>query len=187
MSQITRRKGDIEGSLKDVSLKSGKSLTTLLQGAEVIVLIDISSSMSTRVDMNKNRWEYAMEALASIQRAKGGKVAVCSFHSQAKWCFSGIIESPRGGTMVATALQHVQAFDGLGYKFILISDGEPMDRWAALEVAEQFKSHIDTVFIGSDYDGGKEFLDELARLTGGTSAGKVEPSMLGEAIKMLAN
>jgi hypothetical protein len=55
-----------------------------------------------------------------------------------------------------------------GYaKAVVISDGIPDDRFAAMEAARRFGGRIDVIFVGNPGEAGSMFLDELATATGG--------------------
>jgi Mg-chelatase subunit ChlD len=53
-------------------------------------------------------------------------------------------------------------------RFIVISDGEPDDEKEALKVAKTFKNRIDTIFVGREGAEGQDFLNRLAKASGGS-------------------
>ena len=91
-----------------------------------------------------------------------------------------------GDTDMVAALRAAKPADGLGIKIVLLSDGEPNDREATLAEARRFKTHIDTIYIGPERETrGREFLQELARKTGGSYQKTAQPGMLAQPIAAL--
>jgi uncharacterized protein with von Willebrand factor type A (vWA) domain len=76
------------------------------------------------------------------------------------------------------ALQYALQFDDIGMKIILITDGEPNSTGDTLEVAKQFKTQIDAVFIGREGGYGMDFLNRLMSVIGGTAFKSESPGML---------
>ena len=89
------------------------------------------------------------------------------------------------GTDMVAALRFVRPADGLGIRIILISDGDPDDDEKTLTLARQFKSHIDTVYIGPEKGRGREFLAKLSGATGGQHLESIAPAMLAEPVRNL--
>ena len=66
------------------------------------------------------------------------------------------------------ALKFAKVADVEGIRFILISDGQPDDPQATLQVARTFKSRIDTIFVGPERDSSaQDFLRKLSNQSGG--------------------
>ncbi len=82
-------------------------------------------------------------------------------------------------------MKYVQLADGLDIKFILISDGEPNEERATLNLAKQFKSKIHTVYIGPETGSGRKFLERLAEATGGASIKSDAPGLLKDPVERL--
>jgi hypothetical protein len=61
-------------------------------------------------------------------------------------------EEPQGGTDLAYALLCLAEIDAQPYPLVVISDGEPNDGPAALEVARKLNTRIVTRFVGPDDD-----------------------------------
>ncbi len=160
----------VPGSLSDIATKSNTSIAESFMSADVIILVDVSGSMGARdAAAGQQRYSVACDELARLQRALPGKVAVVAFSDRAHFAPGGVPPFESGGTDLAGALRFVQVADGL-VKFVVISDGQPNDERAALDVARQFKSRIDVVFVGpeDDYAGGQRFLERLTAASGGT-------------------
>jgi uncharacterized protein YegL len=71
-----------------------------------------------------------------------------------------------GGTPLGEAINFAKANGAT--RIVLISDGCPDDREAAMNAAMLFLGRIDVVFIGAAGSAGEAFLDKLARATGGS-------------------
>lgn len=160
--------GIVRGSLSDIARQDNVGLAESFLGADAIVLVDVSSSMSAR-DLydDRSRYEAACDELTKLQARLPGKIAVIAFSSAAQFCPNGTPPFFGGGTNMAGALTFVHVADDCGIQFVLISDGEPNDEAATLQVARQFKSRIDTIFIGREGEHGVKFLRQLAAATGG--------------------
>lgn len=181
----------IPGSLGAIAAQSGASLAQSFMQADVIVLVDTSSSMGERdVDTperpafgaepgpskaGRTRYQAAVGELKKLQASLPGRIAVVSFSTIVKFCPGGVPENLQGGTNMAEALAYVRPADGCGMQFFLISDGEPHDPDATLVEAKKFTDPIITVFVGSGP--GAAFLARLAALTGGTTAQKSIPQL----------
>jgi len=168
-----RNQGVAEGSIFDVSNRSGQKIEEIMADADVVVMLDISSSMSGE------RYRRATNALETIQTRYRGRVLLVTFNNDAKLEYGGIPSSPSGGTSLTPALEIAQKFDGTEMKFIIISDGEPWDTREALEKSKEFTDPIDTVFIGNDGDRGEQFMKDIAT---GHSMGRVDPKLLGTTL-----
>jgi len=70
-----------------------------------------------------------------------------------------------GSTPLADAINFSKANSAT--RLVVISDGEPDDKDAAMNAAMLFLGRIDVVFVGRPGCGGSAFLDRLARATGG--------------------
>lgn len=152
-----------EGSVYNVANRQNMKVEEVIAKAEAVVLCDISGSMADHVAGGRTRWDFANEALESLQRKFDGKILLVEFHSFPRTVFDGHISRPTGGTNMTAALEHVKDFDGSGMKFIVISDGCPDDEVSALAVARTFTDPIDVVFIGSDHEtAGRDFLRRMA-------------------------
>ena len=136
----------------------------------------------------KPRYVAACEELASLQRQYPGKIAVIAFSGHAELVPGGSPALMGGDTDMVAALKAAKPADGLGIKIVLLSDGEPNDREATLAEARKFKTPIETVYIGPERESrGREFLQELARKTGGSYQKTAQPGMLAAPILALLN
>jgi len=79
---------------------------------------------------------------------------------------TGDIPEP-GGTTPLDAAIRLAASHG-ATNLIIVSDGEPTDKEAALEAAKDAKCQIDVCYIGRPGDIGEQFLRELAKQHGGS-------------------
>jgi Mg-chelatase subunit ChlD len=163
-------KSIIKGSLSAIAAKNNVSLAETFMNCDVLLLVDMSSSMGTDdAPGGIERYEAAERDVIRLQETHQGKVAVVVFANYPLFCPSGKPERLGGGTQLANALEFIKPIDDTGVKIVLISDGEPFDPEKCLKVARTFRTKIDVVFVGNTEDkfGGKQFLEKLARATGG--------------------
>ena len=176
----------VQGSLQNVSQQKGITLAESFLDVDVLLIVDMSGSMSTHdAPGGLTRYEAAEKELARLQNELPGKIGVIAFSGYPVFCPNG--QPPRldGSTDMEAALQFIKVADDTGIKFILISDGEPNDERATLNVARTFKTKIDTIFIGPELSPGKDFLKKLASLTGGKQVNSKEVGMLAQPVKYL--
>jgi Mg-chelatase subunit ChlD len=155
---------------------------------DAILIVDVSGSMEAHdAPGGQSRHEAAEQELRRLQETMPGKLAVVCFSDSAEFCPAGIPRRMNSGTNLAGALRFVQAADGTGIRFVVISDGQPNDENAALQVARQFTSRIDTVYIGPEGGTGRAFLQQLASWNGkgGQYAKSKAPGMLAEQVTLL--
>jgi uncharacterized protein with von Willebrand factor type A (vWA) domain len=159
----------VRGSLKDISIQSRTSIAQAFAGAEAMVLLDCSGSMIVDdCPGQRKRCDVARNELIKLQQAMPGKIALVSWNDHPSFCPSGLPASPMGGTDLVAALSFAKRADGCGIKLIVISDGEPDDEHAALRLARQFKTKLDTIYVGPESGEGRDFLRRLAEASGGT-------------------
>jgi len=166
----------VPGSLQAIARDSNADLATVFTDADVLVIIDISASM-TEQDARGGRSRYAVacDELTRLQAKHPGKVAVIAFSSDAQFCPGGLPPAPQSFTDLAGALDFAHVADGCGLKIILISDGEPDDEVDAMRAARRWQDKIDTIYVGPEGAEGAAFLRKLAKATGGqASANKVD-------------
>lgn len=177
----------VPGSILDRASQSDSSVAEVFARCEIIVVLDQSGSMSAEDTRDgRSRYDVADEELAKIQAAYPGKAALISFDSSPEFCPGGMGNRHGGGTNIVAALEYVIVADGLA-TIVLVSDGEPNEpHWNAedktLEVAGRFKHPIHTIYIGAPGERGEEFLDELARRTGGQRFVSAKPGELGAGV-----
>ncbi len=156
------------GSLGEMAQRAGKSIAETFMQSDAIVLVDISLSMSERDCLEgQKRFDVALAELAKLQRQIPGKIAVIQWSSSVAFMPGGVPDLPTGSTDLAQCLKFVKPADGTGIRLILISDGEPDNQEESLHIAAQFKSKIDTVYVGPLNGYGADFLKRLAAATGG--------------------
>lgn len=177
-------KGLAKGSIKDIAERKGISMESAMAEAEVIVIVDISGSMNDYDGGSKSRWERAKDELERLQAQYEGKVALMSFSDNPRWNFDGMLPYPEGCTALDRALDMAAPFSGV-YQLILITDGQPNSREAALNSAKKLRSAMHVIYIGADGDShAKQFLNSLADATGGQFL-KTAPELLSGGIKGL--
>lgn len=158
----------VYGSLRDIATRSGRPLAETFLSVDALVMVDTSGSMRSTDGLgNRSRYDLACEQLIRLQREIPGKIGVISWSNEVAFCASGVPSFFMGGTDLANALGFVKPADGTSIKLILISDGEPDDEERALKIAGQFKSSIQTIYIGPENGPGRDFLRRLAQATGG--------------------
>ncbi len=176
----------VRGSLSALSQRDNLSLAESFLNVDAVLIVDMSGSMAAEdAPGGKSRYEAAEAELVRLQEQNPGKLAVIAFSSDVQFCPSGVPIRFGGGTDMAQALRFVKPADGLGIKFILISDGQPDSEKETLKVARSFKSRIDTVYIGPGDGHGQDFLSKLAAESGGVSTQSKAPGLLAENVQLL--
>lgn len=178
----------VKGSLTDLSIKDNKPLAETFLNVDMLVLIDMSGSMVYDDTLSrKPRYEVARDELRKLQEGFPGKLAVIAFSTFPEFCPSGKPNFLNGSTDMVAALEFAKPIDNTGCKIVMISDGEPDSPDATLQVAKEFSTKIDTIFIGSDGDmyGGRSFLERLSAVTGGQFFKSDSPGLLEESTKRL--
>lgn len=186
---ITKSTTDVaEGSIYGVSNTKGVKPEEVLAEADVVVMLDVSSSMSAQLSSGVSRFDRAKESLTDLQRSFPGRIVLLTFNDITQIELSGLPRPPSGMTNILKALEKAFEFDGMDTHFYMISDGAPNvnPEHVSLEFAKKFKDPIHCIFIGDDNDEeGIEFMKKLAEATGGTNSGKIEPHLLGQKLKLL--
>lgn len=169
MTQIAKY-SSVKGSLQSQANKQAITVAQAFIEAEIVVLLDVSASMTAQDGYPYNldsRHRKACNQLAMLQKDNPGKVALVCFDDRQTFEASGIGRQPNGSTDIAGALSFVHKADGTGMRFVLISDGEPDCEELAIAMAQQFKSKISTIYIGPEGGQGADFLRRLSAVTGG--------------------
>lgn len=183
---MTKRMDIVVGSIAAVQQRTNVSLAESFLSVDAIILVDVSGSMAAHdAPHGLSRYTAACEELALLQAELPGKIAVIAFSDRAQFCPGGVPPLMAKGTDMVAALRFVKPADGLDIRIILISDGEPDDAEDTLRMARKFKSHIDTVYIGSERGRGRDFLATLSGATGGQHLESVRPAMLAEPVRNL--
>lgn len=159
----------VKGSMSQIATTENMSIAESFIGADTVVCVDVSGSMHINDSRGgQQRYKVACEELAQLQSNLPGKIAVIAFSSTVEFCPGGLPPFLKGGTDLARALQFMRVTDVEGVRFIIISDGEPNDRQAALLEASNYKNRIDVVYVGpEDRPEGLRFLETLAAASGG--------------------
>lgn len=179
-------KAIVKGSLTDIQQQSGKSLAETFLSAEIVVIVDTSASMGQHdAPGGISRYQAACDQLSTIQGQNPGKVAVISFSSWPAFCPNGTPDNLNGSTDMVEALKFVKPVDGTGTKIVLVSDGEPDSAEGTLNIAKTFQTAIDVIYIGREGGYGYQFLQQLAKLTGGKSFKSEAPGLLANGIETL--
>lgn len=178
----------VSGSLAAIAQRDGMSLAASFLSCDVLVLIDQSGSMSARdAHGGQSRFDAADAELTRLQRENAGKVAVISFSNRVEFCPGGMPNREGGSTNMAAALDFAHVADGV-CQIVLISDGEPDEEGKTLAAARRFTSPIHTIYIGPADGGawgGREFLERLARATGGRAFKSTAPGLLADGVEQL--
>jgi hypothetical protein len=173
----------VKGSIADIAERDNTSIAESFVGATCVVIIDTSGSMGEFDIYDESRYTRACKELERIQAAFPGKIAVVGFSDRVWFYPEGRPEFQHGNTDMAAALCFVHAADVPGMRFILISDGEPDSEAQTLREAAKFRNKIDTIFIGREGSPGADFLQGLARATGGiTSTTEMIRKELGDNV-----
>jgi Mg-chelatase subunit ChlD len=178
----------VKGSLSAISKRNNCSLAESFLSADVLLLVDMSGSMSaTDAPGGLSRYQAAENDVIRLQHRHEGKVALVCFSSTVMFVPGGKPLRMGGGTDLAKALRYIKVADDADIKLILISDGLPNNSESALSVAMTFKSKISTIYIGpeNDMQGGRAFLKKLADATGGQSLKSDSPGLLADKVETL--
>lgn len=159
------------GSLQQWSVATGQPLAKVMLRVNACILVDCSGSMSAcDAPGGKERYTVACAELSTLQSELPGRLAIFGFHSMCSFFPNGQLPKPILGTDIANALTYCRHLDTPGMRFILISDGEPDDAPAALQVARGYRNRIYTIYVGPrtfPACEGERFLQRLATLRSG--------------------
>lgn len=148
------------------SLEAGSLKAMARDVEQVFLLIDTSGSMEAPLRNGKRRIDALREIVTDI--TSKGHVTMIAFggpyDSQVR--FVDTVPEPDGGTPLAQAIQLAKEYAAT--RVVIISDGMPDSQSQATDAAHGFGGRIDVAFVGNEGDGGAMFLNELARITGGT-------------------
>ena len=176
----------VTGSLTAVARQRGRPLAEQFLDVEHVAIVDVSPSMEERDSRGgRPRIDVAQEELAALQAEFPGRIAVFAFSDACRLVAGGVPSRSGGGTDLANALRTTWPYDGLGVRFVVISDGEPDDPEAALEAARAYRSPISTVYCGPEGGPGRRFLRRLAESTRGGHATAARAAELALAVRPL--
>lgn len=182
-------KGLMRVAQKSLAVKSLRDLVRARSSENGVLLIDTSISMGAFMRNGKSRIEGLREVVAGLQakrptpmiafgsapvplaesaeaREMQDRESVLSRRFGTVGVVTEVPDAKGGGTPLTEGIDHARE---LGYgRAVVISDGGPNDRSSAMEAARNFGGQIDVIFVGDPEDGGSIFLEELAKVTGGT-------------------
>lgn len=175
----------VTGSIADLAQKNNQSIAETFLSCDCVVLIDVSGSMNSEDGTGEPRYNRACEALKNLQASLPGKIAVVRFSDQVVFEPSGVPFFEGSGTDLAGGLQFIKMADVPDMRFVVISDGQPDDQQAALNIARTFSNKIDVIFIGNELDRSAiQFMNELARVSGGKQI-TADSAKIAEATRLL--
>ena len=176
----------VPGSLGALAKLNNQTLAESFLTADHIILLDRSYSMTERdAPGGRTRYQMACDELARLQESLPGKIALVSFDSMTSFVPGGMPEPPGSSTDLTRALEFVKPADGT-VSFVLISDGYPDNPLTALTIARGFASKINVVYCGPETDRvGRQFLSELAQVSGGKYLESLRTANLGESVTKL--
>ena len=162
----------ITNPLQSVIKRAGQTLPaqtgkTATQQAKIerrrgsnVILADVSASMSSIISGGKRKVDLLREAIQATQ----GSARLFAFSAGAREVTA--IPEPESNTNLALGLKAVQVLDP--GTTLVISDGEPDNERAALEVARSFRGVIDVLYIGpASNTRAIDFMMRLANAAGG--------------------
>lgn len=166
------------GSLAEIAggiTANPHKMAMALKNADLLVLVDCSSSMSQR-DAGPNadqvRHDAAQECLDILQNEFPGRIAVGAFNSESHGLIhTGVLPKPAGSTPLSLALDFFfPKVKAMGMKFVVISDGEPDDPAKCISIGKREAYPTYCIFVGDRNDParGQDFLRRLSEVTGGT-------------------
>lgn len=161
---------------KSVEVKSLRDLVRVRTSENPVLLLDLSGSMSMSLRNGKSRQDGLREVVTGLQAKRTTPMIGFGMDNRSTHplevgitplvgFITEVPESLGPSTPLAEAIDMAREN---GYaKAVVISDGIPDDRHAAMEAARRFGGRIDVIFVGNPGEAGSMFLDELATATGG--------------------
>ncbi|KAI93540.1 hypothetical protein T281_16040 [Rhodomicrobium udaipurense JA643] len=122
----------------------------------VVILADVSGSMAESAGVRR-RIEVLREALTPLPAG----ARLVAFSATAREVSE--VPEPEGGTALHAALEYAARYSPS--KTIVVSDGQPDDKTAALEAARRLTGIVDVIYCGPDSDREAiEFMRSLAKI-----------------------
>jgi len=145
---------------------------------DTIFLLDFSGSMDEHIE-GKPKIDHLKSALRKLRIDPKNCVSFESFVED------GIMSETGGMTALHKAFQHIERRN-FG-KVMVISDGMPDSREAALNAAKRLNKPINILYIGLPGEPGETFMQELAKETKGNTLtlGSKMQEMLSQKITYL--
>lgn len=145
---------------------------------DLLLICDVSGSMNrTDCVYGRRRIDVLRDAIANLE---AGSLIIVAF-SDSAWVVNEIPE-PGGSTNMAAGIAQAKIFC-LGRRVILLSDGEPDNKDAALAEATSFGQPISTIYCGPEGGAGEDFLRKLSSVTGGKFGNLPPEKATAEALK----
>lgn len=142
------------------------ALAKRTQAQQVILVLDTSGSMSEQADTPGERRIDALRGVVENLRLQSVPFKQLCFSDSPFW--SDIVPEPMGGTNLSGALEFCK--QAAPQHVIIVSDGWPNSRDAALAVAKQLNCRVDVYYVGPSSDtNALAFMKSLANSTGGVS------------------
>lgn len=142
----------------------------------VAILADVSTSMAETAGAT-SKYEILKTALRNVWPS-APNARLIAFDSLPEFLADPqLLPLPRGGTALHLAIEAAQSlYPG---RTLVITDGRPDDKPAALDAADKLTGRIDVIYCGPDGDlDAISFLQRLARSTGGSCT--VTPQNAGQ-------
>jgi len=145
-----------------------------------LLLVDCSGSMADLIEGSARKIDKLRRVVETLKQTHPVPIAAFGLNSGVVELVE-LIPEPQGLTPLHNAIRfgRVQEANHL----VIVTDGEPDSREAALEEARRFGGPIDVFFVGREGASGAAFCAQLARLTGG-SCGVTD--LTGEPKKLAA-
>lgn len=156
-------------------------------------LIDTSGSMADAVDPRERGGKRCIDALREVVTEvlpTGQECPMIAFggpYGETEVRFVHAVPEPDGGTPLAQAIELANEYGAT--RLVVISDGIPNDRNAAMAAAQAFAGRIDVFYVGAPGSEGEVFLKHLAAKSGGeqfTGSLKDTKLVAGKVLLMLS-
>lgn len=136
--------------------------------SRTIILADASGSMAYRVGGRRKIEILGDELAAVLVGALPTETLLFAFATGTRLVVDpALLPEPGGGTALHVALDHIATFRPA--RTLVISDGQPDSKDAALAAADRLSGRIDVLYIGPDDDHEAiAFMMALARRGGGS-------------------
>ncbi len=177
----------VAGSLGALAKQQNQSLAETFVNCDCVVIVDTSGSMHSQDSRGgRSRYDVACDELRQLQANLPGKIGVIAFSNHVMFCPGGQPVDFGGGTDLERALKFTKIADVPGMRFIVISDGDPDDREAALKIAATYQNRIDVIYVGPEsMPAGRDFLAQLAKVSGGQAITADRAQELSKSVQFL--
>ncbi len=187
--ELTNVLKDIIGKAAKAPVGDGSEIARIRKrfndaGDQVIAVCDCSGSMYDPIgNSNISKIEHLRIALRDLQAAHP-KLRILAFGSRMRWVTNvDDIDANLGGTNLAGALEEVSKLKPR--RTIIISDGVPDNKDAALDMVDLVTGRIDCVYCGPDGHPAIAYLHSLARRGGGDQMTFDGCNQLGPMVRAL--